>query len=72
MTAWCGRQRFLRIEEDSPLYRSSDVIIIGEGPGTQKSFLASAPAARKNFPLLFYADHRMRPYTEQIIEDALK
>ena len=47
MTAWCGRQRFLRIEEDSPLYRSSDVIIIGEGPGTQKSFLASAPAARK-------------------------
>ncbi len=31
-----------------------------------------ALAARKNFPLLFYADHRMRPYAEQIIEDALK
>ena len=32
----------------------------------------NASAARKNYPLLFYADHRMRPYTEQIIEDALK
>ena len=31
-----------------------------------------APTQRKNFPLLFYADHRMRPYTEKIIEDALK
>ena len=32
----------------------------------------NAPMQRKNFPLLFYADHRMRPYTEKIIEDALK
>lgn len=32
----------------------------------------TAPGYRMNFPLLFYADHRPRPYTEQIIEDALK